>query len=113
GSAALIAGAGLIALGEKFLQFRPVLRALADDPGPAGFVGLVAIGLARRAVERDRLNAGLGLTFGVPGVLFGENGRRIPLRLLPCLAQKIALRIVELVPGGLVHQDRNLGGIES
>src|SRR5262245_63614146 len=83
----------LVVGGEKLLQFCAMLRALADDPRPAGFVGLVAIELALAALEPDRLNAGVGLTFDVLGVLLRENRHRIRFRLLPCLAQNIALSI--------------------
>src|SRR5262245_4466607 len=90
-----------------------MLRALADDPLPPGFVGLVAIELALGALEPDRLNAGVGLTFDVLGVLLRENRHRIRFRLLPRLAQNIALSIGEPVPGGFVQQDRHFGGIEA
>src|SRR5215831_14756570 len=105
--------AALIGLGEELLQFCAVLRALADDPRPAGFVGFVVIKLSVGALELDRLNAGVGLTFGVLGVLFGENRDRSPFRLLSRLAQKIALAIGEPVPGRFVHQDRHFGGVEA
>src|SRR5262245_8350687 len=102
-----------VGLGEELLQLRPVLGALTNDPGPAGLVGLVAVGLPDRAVEADGLNAGVGLALGVLGVLLGENARRLGFRLLPRLAQNIALRLGELVPDGLVHQDRHFGGVEA
>src|SRR5262245_64033964 len=96
-----------VGLGEEPLQLRTVLGALTDDACPAGLVGLVAVGLPDRAVEADGLNAGVGLALGVLGVLLGENARRVRFRLLPRLAQNIALRLGELVPDGLVHQDRH------
>src|SRR5215470_12343032 len=102
-----------VRLGEEFLQFGTVLRTLAEDPGPAGFVGFVVVGLADGAVELDRLNAGVGLTFGVLGVLLGKNPRCLRFRLLARLAQQIALGICELVSYGFVHQHRDLGGIEA
>src|SRR5215472_4211488 len=105
--------ATLIGLGEKLLQFCAMLRALADDPRPAGLIGFVVIELSLGALELDRLNAGVSLTFGVLGVLLGENRHRIRFRLLPRLAQNIALGIGEPVPGGFVHQDRHFGGVEA
>src|SRR6516165_4769341 len=65
--------AALIGLGEELLQFCAVLRALADHPRPAGFVGFVVIKRPVGGVELDRLNAGVGLAFGVLGVLLREN----------------------------------------
>src|SRR5215471_6223423 len=103
----------LMGLSEEFLQFCSVLRALANDPGPTGLVGFIEIGLSGGALELDRLNAGVGLTLGILGVLFGENRHRIPLRLFSRLTQNVALCLRELVPDGLVHQDRHLGGIEA
>src|SRR5262249_56761363 len=108
-----LAGRSSIGLGEEFLQLRAVLRALPDDAGPAGLVGLVAIGLAVGAGERDGLDAGVGLTLGLLGVLLGEDRNRVRLRPLPRLAQDVALRIGELVPDRLVHQDRHLGRVEA
>ena len=86
----------LVGGGEELLQFCAVLRALADHPGPAGFVGFVVIKLAVGALELDGLNAGVGLAFGVLGVLLRENRHRIRFRLLPRLAQNIALSTVSL-----------------
>src|SRR6476620_8671304 len=102
-----------IRLGEKLLHLFTVLRALADHPGPAGFVGFVAIELPGGALELDRLDAGLSLAFGVLGVFFGENRNRVSFRLLSRLAQQVALRVGEPVPGGFVHQDRYFGGVET
>src|SRR5262252_3217580 len=95
--------ATLIGLGEELLQLCAMLRALPNDPRPAGLVGFVVIELSVGALELDRLNAGVGLAFGVLGVLFGKNRHRSPFRLLSRLAQEIALGIGEPVPGGLVH----------
>src|SRR5262245_49219671 len=103
----------LIGLGEELPQLWPVLRALADHSRPAGFVGFVAIEFSLGAVEPDRLNPGVGLTLGVLRVLFGENRRCVRFGLLTRLAQNIALSIGELVPRGLVHQDRHFGRIEA
>src|SRR5262249_58086931 len=89
--------ATLIGLGEELLQLCAMLRALANARRPAGFVGLVVIELSLGALELDRLNAGVGLAFGVLGVLLRENCHRIRFRLLPRLAQKIALGIGEPV----------------
>src|SRR6516165_891360 len=105
--------ASLMGLSEEFLQFCSVLRALANDPGPTSLVGFIEISLSGGAFELDRLNAGVGLTLGILGVLFGENRHRIPFRLFTRLTQDVALCLGELVPDGLVHQDRHLGGIET
>src|SRR5258705_12450721 len=72
----------LVGLGEEFLQLCPLLRALADHPGPAGFIGLVVVGLAGGAVELDGLNAGVGLPLRVLGVLLAEDRHRVRFRLL-------------------------------
>ena len=70
-----------------------MLRALAQNPGPAGLIGLVVIGFAGGTLELDRLDAGVGLPFGVLGVFLGEDRDRVGFRLLAGLAQNVALRV--------------------
>src|SRR5215471_5516733 len=66
-----------ICLGEKLLQLCPMLRALADDAGPTGFVGFVVIQFSGGALELDRLDSGLSLALSILGILFGENRHRV------------------------------------
>src|SRR4051794_29863983 len=103
----------LICPGEEFLQLRPMLWVLPQDSGPARFVGFIAILFAGCAVELDRLDAAVGLTLDVLGILLGKYRHRIRFSLLPGCTQQVALRISQLVPSGFVYQDRHLGRIKA
>src|SRR5262245_50664797 len=100
-------------LREEFLDLRAVFGALLDDALPARLVGLRPIGFGCRAIELDGLNAGIGLPFRIFRVLRVEYGGRFRFSEFARLAQHGPLRIGELIPGGLVEEDRDLDGIES
>src|ERR1700687_3639730 len=107
-----MADAALSGLGEEFAQFWSMLGALADDPVPAGLIGLVPVGCAVGSGEYDGLDAGGGLAPGVLLVLLGEQGRGFSLEAFGGSPQDRFLRIAQAIPGGLVHQHRDLGAVE-
>src|SRR6188474_2622376 len=90
-----------------------MLRALLDDAGPARFVGLGQVGLAVRAFELDRLDAGLLLALDVGRVRGRLEGSRIRLDQGRRIGDHLALRGVELAPGRLVDEEGNLGRVEA
>src|SRR6185437_7548113 len=98
---------------EKFLDLRTVFGALFDDALPASLVGLSPVGFGYRAIELDGLNTGIGLPFRIFRILCTKFGRRFRFSALGRLAQHGFLSIGQLVPGGLVHKDRDFDGIES
>ena len=90
-----------------------MLRALPDDAGPAGFIGLVDIALGAGGIKLDRLDTGLGLALGVGGVRLGEVAHTRRLAFRSGLLQHRLLLRRQLVPGGLVDDHRDLRGIEA
>ena len=87
--------------------------ALLDDAVPPGLIGFRPVGFSCRAIELDDLKPGIGLPFRVFCVLRVEFGNRFRFPALGGLAQHGPLGIGQFVPGGLVHEYRNFGGIKS
>src|SRR5436190_6564933 len=106
-------GGRSLRLGEELPKLRPVLRALLDDAGPGGLVGLGEVGVALRALELDHLDAGLLLLLDLLGVFLVLDGRPVGFDHGRRVGEHLALRVVELGPGVLVDEDRHLGAVEA
>src|SRR5262249_10288945 len=100
-------------LGEKFSDFWAVFGALLDDAFPARLVGFGPVRFGCSAIEFDGLNASIGLPFCIYRVLRVEFGGGFRFPALGRLAKPALLSIGQLVPRGLVDQDRDLGGVKS
>src|SRR4051812_12075532 len=102
----------LLRFRERLLELPRGLRVLLGDAFPAGRIGLVVILLAGRSFELDGLDARVRLALGVLGILRGEFAGAERFAFRTSLAEHLLLGVVELVPGGLVDEDRNLRRVE-
>jgi hypothetical protein len=100
-------------LRKQRAQFRSDFGALTNFSGPAGLIGLFEIVLRHDWIEADRFDARGCLTRGVLGVGRKKFSRRLGLALVGGLFQDRLLLVVQLIPSGLVDQDRDFSGIET